>query len=81
MVQIFRLRYALVSLLLIAFLGIAGSSILCSDMANAAEEKQVSKKKKQVNHLKIERKKNVKPKAAKKKSWFFDFCWCDDCSC
>jgi hypothetical protein len=68
MKRIVCLRYALVSLLLITILGIAGSPIFCSERANAAEEKQLSKTKKQAKHLSYERKKNVRLKAARKRA-------------
>jgi hypothetical protein len=66
--RIYCLRYALVSSLLIAILGIAGSPIFCSDTANAAQEKQLSKTKKQAKHLRYERNKNARLKAARKRA-------------
>jgi len=59
------LRSALAISLSIAILGISGSTILCSDMANAADEKQLSKTKKQLKQL--TRNKNARLKAAKGK--------------
>jgi hypothetical protein len=86
MKRIFCLRYALVSLLLITILGIAGSPIFCSERANAAEEKQLSKTKKQAKYLRYERKKNARLKVAKKVgkpgkfSPFYPICdWFDEC--
>ncbi|PWT85713.1 MAG: hypothetical protein C5B58_02610 [Acidobacteria bacterium] len=63
--RISRLRNALAISLLIAILGISGSPILQTDMANAAEEKQLSKTKKQVKDSKP--KKNARLKTAKGK--------------
>ena len=79
--RIFCLRYALVTSLLIAILGLAGSPILQPDMANAAEEKQVSKTKKHVKYVKPKKKAKAKAKAAKKQPlrpwWCWDWPDCD----
>jgi hypothetical protein len=65
--RIFCLRYAFVSSLLIAILALAGSPIFCSDTANAAQEKQLTKTKKQAMHWRYKRGKNARLKAARKR--------------
>jgi hypothetical protein len=83
--RIFCLRYAFVSSLLIAILALAGSPIFCSDTADAAQEKQLTKPKKQAKHLRYERGKKARLKAARKwgpgKKPKSPFCWWWDWSC
>jgi hypothetical protein len=81
----FYLRYVLVTSLLMAILGIAASPIICSDVANAAEEKQLSKTKKRIKYSRYELRKYARLKAAKKAGKtgkikpFFPLCdWFDD---
>jgi hypothetical protein len=78
--RIFCLRYAVLTALVVAFLGIAGPPIVYSDRVNAAEKHQSIKGKKRVKH---ERKKYLKLKPTKKRPrghkghfWCFDG---DDC--
>jgi hypothetical protein len=63
--RMFFLRYAFVTALIVAFLGIAGSPIIYSDRANAAEEKQKSIKAKK--SLKYKWKKHFRLKPIKKR--------------